>query len=165
MRSRKPLILHVLLILTLVPLLNPAGSVNAYAQDNPTPEEQAQTLLSTLTAEERVGQLFLLNFFGTDTTPESEIYDLIVNYHIGGVILRADHDNFIGPDNLLQNTVELIRSLQQNEQLASRGTITDTQTGEIQQPAFIPLLVGISQPGDGAPNKAGHGFAGTDGGG
>ncbi len=149
--TRKRLLLHVLLACVLLPLLNPAGSLRAYAQDSPSPREKAETLLASLTPEERVGQLFLVNFRGTDLSPESEIYDLITRFHIGGVILRADHDNFNGPENVLDNTVDLVQSLQQTEWNATQGTITETQTGELLQPVFIPLLVGISQPGDGAP--------------
>ena len=60
-----------------------------------TPEERAQALLSTLTPEERVGQLFMVTFNGSNIDEDSEIYDLIINHHLGGVVLQRDNDNFI----------------------------------------------------------------------
>ena len=57
-------------------------------------DEQAQALLEKLTPEERVGQLFLVTFTGPEAAMASatgaQIYDLIVNYHVGGVILKSD---------------------------------------------------------------------------
>jgi len=54
-----------------------------------TPREQAIELLERLTPEERVGQLFLVTFNGTDVGPESQIAALIDNHHVGGVILLS----------------------------------------------------------------------------
>ncbi len=116
-----------------------------------TPEARAQALLDSLTPEERVGQLFLVNFSGTDTSNESEIYDLIVNYHVGGVVLRADHGNITGPENTPATTQSLITRLQETAWLATQQTMTNTLTGEPFTPVHIPLFVAVSQPGDGAP--------------
>ena len=53
-----------------------------------------RAVFQKMTAEERIGQLFLVTFTGTDTTDKSQIYDLIVNHHVGGVVLLAANDNF-----------------------------------------------------------------------
>jgi len=58
-------------------------TVPAQAQ-TPTPPPGVQLVLDSMTPEERVGQLFLVTFSGTDTSESSEIYDLIVRYHVGG---------------------------------------------------------------------------------
>jgi hypothetical protein len=67
--------------------------------------ERAQTLLDRLTPEERVGQLFLITFTGPEAgvgpATGAQIYDLIINYHVGGVILKAANDNFLGSDQTL----------------------------------------------------------------
>src|SRR5947207_3379081 len=56
-------------------------------------------LMTKMTAEEKVGQLFLVTFTGTDAGPQSHIYDLITNHHIGGVVLTRANDNFVAaPD-------------------------------------------------------------------
>ncbi len=39
--------------------------------------------------EERVGQLFVVEFDGNTFDDDSQLVDLITNYHIGGVSLKA----------------------------------------------------------------------------
>jgi len=112
--------------------------------------EKAQALLDTMTPEERVGQLFLVSFQGTEVGSETQIYDLIVQQHIGGVILEAERGNF-APEETLASTWELIQSLQQAESAGAQIEAFDTVTQIPHFPAYIPLFVGISQNGDGYP--------------
>ena len=85
-------ILRCFVLLTLLAsLLGPV--VGAHAQ-TATPPPQVRALLSSMSPEERVGQLFLVTFSGTDISDESQIYDLIANQHVGGVMLLAENDNF-----------------------------------------------------------------------
>ncbi|HZD56678.1 MAG TPA: glycoside hydrolase family 3 N-terminal domain-containing protein [Anaerolineales bacterium] len=118
---------------------------------NDTASERAQALLQGLTPEERVGQLFLVGFQGTDAGPDSQIYDLITHHHIGGVILTAENDNFEAQPQTLTGIVKLIRQLQNDEWSATQSTQVNPGTNEEFTPAFIPLLIGVSQEGDGAP--------------
>ena len=55
----------------------------------------AQQMLAKMSPEERVGQLFLVAFTGSSVNEQSQIYDLVTRYHIGGVVLRAENDNFL----------------------------------------------------------------------
>ena len=144
-----PNIAFVLLILQLLSPLA-AGLVAPLSQST-SPEERAQTLLDSLTPEERVGQLFLLDFMGVNTDAESQIYDLIVNHHIGGVILKSENDNFIGPENTPREALRLIQTLQQNEWLASQEDQIMPDSLDTFRPTYIPLFIGISQTGDGYP--------------
>jgi len=118
-------------------------------------DERAQALLEQLTPEERVGQLFLLTFFGPEagvgSATGAQIYDLIVNYHVGGVILKSINDNFVGSDRTLAITQSLTGQLQRNEYTASQEPHTNPETLETFTPAYIPLFIGISQEGDGYP--------------
>lgn len=116
-----------------------------------TARDRAQSLLDTLTPEERVGQLFLVTFQGTDVNFESQIYDLIVNHHIGGVILQSASDNFLTPTQTKGGAWQLIRALQTAESVASQSNQINPATNEEFRPAFIPLFVGISQEGNGPP--------------
>lgn len=84
------LFLLVLFILSVMPM-------TAQAQ-TPTPPAAIRLVLDSMTPEERVGQLFLVSFTGTDTGPESQIYDLVVQRHVGGVVLAGKNDNFTGDD-------------------------------------------------------------------
>ena len=98
-----------------------------------------------------MGQLFLVTFQGTDASDASQIYDLIVNYHVGGVVLLADNDNFAAVPDTLTGAHRLIASLQEAEHLGSAVQILDTDSGRLVTPAYIPLWVGIAQEGNGAP--------------
>ncbi|NLG97591.1 MAG: hypothetical protein GX491_09550 [Chloroflexi bacterium] len=110
--------------------------------------QKAQELLAKLTPEERIGQLFLVTFQGASFDETSQIYDLITNHHIGGVVLMRSNDNFVGPENTLERASQLTRELQKSEWDASRFTIVDPTSGSPFSPQYIPLLIGISQEGD-----------------
>jgi beta-N-acetylhexosaminidase len=117
--------------------------------------DAAQTLLDKLTPEERVGQLFLLAFSGPEAAISSatgaQIYDLIVNYHVGGVVLSSANDNFVGSDQTLVVAQSLTDQLQRDEYTGSQTPKINPDTNESYFPAYIPLLIGISQDGDGYP--------------
>lgn len=109
-------------------------------------DDPAGSLLKKLTPQEKVGQLFLVSFNGTDVSVQSQIYDLIVNQHVGGVVLTSSNDNF-SAENTVQAASQLITDLQLAE---LNGATNDTAVGQI--PSYIPLYIGISQEGGGAPN-------------
>lgn len=118
-------------------------------------QEIAQQILSGMQPEEKVGQLFLISFYGPEAAPSTEaskqIYDLIINYHIGGVILQAKNDNFLGGDQTIPILMSLTDQLQRNEYSASRQNQVNAVTNETFRPVYIPLFIGISQNGGGSP--------------
>jgi beta-N-acetylhexosaminidase len=142
----------VLALMLMIQLLAPAtGSASAPEQTS-TPEPHIQDLLNQMTPEERVGQLFLVEFVGAEVPADSPIFQLITSHHIGGVVLKAENDNFIGPDNTPQAAWQLIQSLQNAELSASQNSIEDPFSGDQYFPTFIPLFISISQDGDGFPS-------------
>jgi beta-N-acetylhexosaminidase len=83
-------------LLALLPLIAPASPLTA---QDPAPAplpyaDQVKTLIAGMSVQQRIGQLFVVGFPGNITAPSADIADLIVNYHIGGVLLRAANDNF-----------------------------------------------------------------------
>jgi len=137
-------------------LLIPLSLVQAAPPEQQTiNDDAALALLDELTPEERVGQLFLVAFSGPEAAISSEtgaqIYDLIVNYHVGGVVLTAANDNFVGSDQTLVIAQSLTDQLQRDEYNGSQTPQTNPDTNESYLPAYIPLLIGVSQNGDGAP--------------
>ncbi len=130
------------------------GKAAPSAQDTSN-TDKAQALLDQLTPEERVGQLFLITFPGPEagvgSVTGAQIYDLIINYHVGGVILEAANDNFVGSDQTLGIAQSLTDQLQRDEYSASQSTQVNPVTDESFTPAYIPLFIGISQEGDGYP--------------
>ncbi|HSL45586.1 MAG TPA: glycoside hydrolase family 3 N-terminal domain-containing protein [Anaerolineales bacterium] len=137
----------LLLLTTIASLLLPIPAVRAGMQfQNP----EAQALLATMTPEERVGQLFLVTFQGIDVHDQTQIYDLIANQHVGGVVLLAANDNFLPEPDTIPSVYQLISDLQKIEAntTTSSSPETSAQTGE---KTYVPLFIGISQEGDGGP--------------
>jgi beta-N-acetylhexosaminidase len=119
--------------------------------------DYAKSLLEKLQPEERVGQLFLVTFDGFEagpstqmSEPNAKIYNLIDNYHIGGVVLLASNDNFVGSDQTLPVAQSLTRQLQIDEYNSSQQEKNNPVTGEKYYSPYIPMFVGITQEGDGS---------------
>ena len=139
-------LVHALFLLSLA--LSLAGPAPAAAQDGIY--STADEILAAMTPEERVGQLFLVTFSGIDTGLDAPIYDLVVNQHIGGVVLLAGHDNFVGAPYPVTGAYDLITALQRLEWDSTFQPPVEA-TGP-QTRVYVPLFVGVSQEGDGWPN-------------
>lgn len=125
-----------------------------YGQDEPVADPsfiKARALLNQLSPAEKVGQLFLITMDGMDAGENSPIYDLIQNYHIGGIMLRRENENFYNDPDVLTNTVELINSLQQVEEDASSRFLSNEDPLSLRK--YIPLFIGINQMGDVYPDN------------
>lgn len=146
------LLVGILVSALILPVFGAPVQVHSQAL---SPAGQADQLLSQLTPEERIGQLFLVTFQGTNVGPDSQIYDLIHTQHVGGVALLARNDNIAPTDNNPQSTpiqvAALIRQLQQTEWEASLKPQVNPDTGNSYYPAYVPLFTAISQEGDGVP--------------
>jgi beta-N-acetylhexosaminidase len=157
-RARPNWLIRAVWSLTLLALLagRPLNTLPARAQTpSEAASEQAAAQLARLTPEERVGQLFIIGFQGAEAPPGSPIHTLITGYHVGGVVLLARNDNIIDNSNDPQATIQqvsaLIQQLQQSEWDSSLSAQENPATGESFVPNYIPILVGISQEGDGYP--------------
>ncbi|MFZ3070118.1 MAG: glycoside hydrolase family 3 N-terminal domain-containing protein [Anaerolineaceae bacterium] len=135
-------VLAVCLVMALL-----GGLIPGIAQANPSEQSiQAANLLAQMSPAEKVGQLFLVTFDGSDVSPTSELYDLITNRHIGGFVLRADHDNFVDPD-AVSSAYDLIATMQTQAWEKTQQQPESTITGE--PPVYVPLYIGIEQSGGG----------------
>lgn len=125
----------------------------AEAQGGGQPEIPAEVkqAFGKMSPEERVGQLFLVTFTGTDTSNTTQIYDLLVNQHVGGVVLLAANDNFAGAPDTVQSVYQLTRSLQQIEWNSAANPPVDPTTDQPLVRTYVPLFVATSQDGDGPP--------------
>ena len=147
-KKRRSAILAIVLA-CLLPLVTFSSGFAQSSTNNPTAQRSATSMLARLSPEERVGQLFLVTFDGREIGQDSLIYDLISNYHIGGVILKRDNDNFSGPDNSVNSTYGLISGLQ-NVEWQARDDLIETADGSAIND-FVPLFIGVSQAGDSYP--------------
>ncbi len=141
----------LVIILMLAAVTSPAGVVSAERSQQADPAVLAEQMLEQMTAEEKVGQLFLVSFEGSEVSNNSQLQQLISQYHIGGVVLSARNDNFQGPEDTLIQAYGLNADLQQVEWQSSQAEQTDPLTQELFTPRYIPLFIGISQEGDLTP--------------
>jgi beta-N-acetylhexosaminidase len=136
------------LLIVLTSILKPTRSAEAETQLQTT---DAKAILDSMTPEERVGQLFLVTFQGTETHDQTQIYDLIANHHVGGVVLQAANDNFLPQPDTISNAYQLIRNLQTIESGATKAS-PSAPNAQSEKQVYVPLFIGISQEGDGAPH-------------
>jgi beta-N-acetylhexosaminidase len=112
-----------------------------WLQFSPTSNSQAQEpdpvaeLMSRMPVEDKVGQLFIVPFVGAEANPGSDVYQLITEYRVGGVILLAANSNFNNDASAPRQVAELTNTLK----------TTAFQTNG------IPLFVAIDHEGDGFP--------------
>ncbi|MDF1498966.1 MAG: glycoside hydrolase family 3 N-terminal domain-containing protein [Anaerolineales bacterium] len=105
-------------------------------------QDPAAEILSRMSPEERVGQLFLITFQGSDFNEDSPIYDLIVNHHISGVILDRENDNFVASPDTLSGLSELTGKLQNlNREVSLLGIIPDPQEPDNPPSVYVPLFI------------------------
>ena len=148
MRRLFPWLSIVSVLAFIASLFRPIPAARAEAQFQVS---KAQTVLAAMTPEERVGQLFLVTFQGTETHDQTQIYDLIANHHVGGVVLRAANDNFLPEPDTISGAHQLIGALQTIDADVAGAPLSNkdsTPDGS----SYVPLFVGISQEGDGAPH-------------
>jgi beta-N-acetylhexosaminidase len=127
----------VLLALVLLALTAPFPPRLLHAQGaRPDLENQIEALLSAMTVEERVGQLFVVAFEGSDTGPGSDVAALIRQEQVGGVVLLAANANFLNNADTPRQVAELTNRLQ----ALAMGSGSE-----------VPLFVAVEHEGDGYP--------------
>lgn len=104
-------------------------------------EALIQSIISRMSVEERVGQLFLVTFQGADTGSASDIAGLIRDYKIGGVVLSPTNGNFRNEGDTPQQVAQLSNAVQN---LALQSNPANP----------VPLFVAVEQTGDGYPYTA-----------
>ncbi|NSW53977.1 MAG: hypothetical protein HPY85_15860 [Anaerolineae bacterium] len=141
-------IVSLLLVSSLTQALPIRAAVPGAADAQSIAHNKAEMMLAEMSTPEKVGQLFLLGFRGNDTGRDALITSLVQDYHIGGVVLSSANDNFQPGQNPAAEAAALIEDLQSVE------WDTSNQNETLDQPSgdqYIPLYIGISQPGDSAP--------------
>lgn len=103
----------------------------SYAQE---PDRVAE-LMSRLSVEDKVGQLFIVSFDGADVNPGSDIFQLVTEYRVGGVVLFSANRNFNNDASAPRQVAELNNALQ--------TTAFHTNS--------LPLFIAIDHEGDDYP--------------
>jgi beta-N-acetylhexosaminidase len=127
---------RLILIIAILGLLQalPATVTPSQAQ---TPEEDQRIaeMMSQMSVDDKVGQLFLVSFVGNNANPDSDIWKLITEYKVGGVILLAANSNFNNDPSAPRQIAELTNALK---------TTAFRTNG-------LPLFVAVDHEGDGYP--------------
>ncbi len=144
----KRILVGMVLFIVLAGSIGISASVQA---QTPTPPPNIDSILSSMTPEERVGQLFLVTFTGTDTGDKSQVYDLITHHHVGGVVLLASNDNFVAAPGTVPEVHALISRLQELEYNRSLTQENDPVTGQSTDLTYVPLFIGIAYEGNELP--------------
>jgi len=102
-----------------------------------------EILLTNMTPEERVGQLFLISAPVDQMDPEGYIYDLVENYYVGGVIMEppTTSDSSYTTIEMQQiiNDLQEFRSI-----ITSEATIYNPDQDRMEKPEYIPLFISTS---------------------
>jgi beta-N-acetylhexosaminidase len=114
---------------------------SACAQDSPVDQ-----LMAMMTPEEKVGQIFMVDFVGIETSPESRIADLVVQYKVGSVFISESNGNILndGEEPTAGQVARLTNALQALAHGASAGELNGAE-------AFVPLFIAVQQEGNGYP--------------
>ena len=109
-------------------------------------------ILNRMTPEERIGQLFLIEFHrtpgGWDREPRIEV--LIQKYKVGGVVFLAANENlFNGRDVYGDSTLAQVASLTNTLQKYVHDAGDPPNINN--EPDHVPLLIAIDHEGDGYP--------------
>lgn len=152
---------------TAQPAAPPAAPLNA-AEDEEI-DARIDALMAGMAVEDKVGQLFIVNFRGSEVGFESDIALLIHGYRVGGVVLSPANGNFTndkGTDTpaqaaALTNRLQALaygRLLPEDQALeveegqpfdvAGLPALWDGAAEAARPPVNLPLLIGVEQFGD-----------------
>jgi beta-N-acetylhexosaminidase len=99
-------------------------------------------VLASLTIDERVGQLVMVNFVGDDVSAESDIGGLVRDFKVGAVLVTASNGNIVNRGDTAAQLADLSNALQQRAHDATLRS--DAANGEY----FLPLFIATDNEGD-----------------
>ncbi len=112
-------------------------------------QESAEEILSRMSPRERVAQLFMVTFNGSSFDQEDDIYKLVADWGISGVILRRGKDNLVETPDTIAALKDLTADLQRVRFEASalgaqelEGSSASPGGGE-----YIPLFIAMEHAG------------------
>jgi len=145
-------------LIALAAWLSVAAPPNALYAQNPTPTQlplpyaqKVNALLRSMSVNQKIGQLFLISAQGNLDAARADLTDLIVNYRVGGIQLRAVNQNFANGADGIKQFAEFANFAQTTTALSGTVNISGTTQAISQTASFVPMWVAVAQEGDGAP--------------
>lgn len=133
-------LLSLLALCGMLTLLLPRDVI---AQDDPITE-----IMEKMTLQERVGQLFMVDFPGDDTSEGSAIDQLIREYKVGAVLLSESRGN-INNQAEVPTALQVARLTNELQSLAFQANSWDIDGQEF----FVPLFIAVEEEGNGYPHS------------
>jgi beta-N-acetylhexosaminidase len=129
--------------LVAVAVVGVAPWTESNATPRPASAQQAMLdrVLASLTPDERVGQVVMVNFTGDDVSAESDIAALVRDFKVGSVLVTASNGNVVNRDDTPGQLAGLTNGLQDRAFEASARAGAE---GEY----FVPLLIATDNEGD-----------------
>ena len=124
----------------IIGLLLPPANTPAAAQSM---DDRVEQILAAMSDEQRVGQVFMVDFLGSKVEPDSAIVHLIREYHVGAVYLTWLNNGSTAQG--LGAPAEVARLTNSLQQLACE----DTHLPNVAD--CIPLFIAMDHEGDGYP--------------
>jgi beta-N-acetylhexosaminidase len=109
-------------------------------------DDKVAQLMAEMSSAEKVGQIFLVTFPGSEVTDGALVTELIRDYNIGGVVLLPENGNIVNTGDTPKQVATLVGQLQEAAWNASQPTTDTLKTGP-----FIPLFIAVSHEGNGMP--------------
>ncbi|MEX2226001.1 MAG: glycoside hydrolase family 3 N-terminal domain-containing protein [Dehalococcoidia bacterium] len=117
-----------------------AGRPSAARAGEPDPAF-LDRVIASLTIDERVGQLVMVNFVGDDVSSESEVASLVEDFKVGSVLVTASNGNVVNRDDTAAQLADLTNGLQQRAHEANARLDAGTEY-------FVPLFIATDNEGD-----------------
>jgi beta-N-acetylhexosaminidase len=126
-----------------------AALIVAGAWRGEAPRAAAQTpgdafldrVVASLTVDERLGQLVMVNFVGDDVSAQSDVAALVRDYKVGSVLVTASNGNVVNRGDTPAALAALTSGLQQQ-------AFEATHRGDGASEYFLPLLIATDNEGD-----------------
>ncbi len=98
-------------------------------------------VLASLSVDERVGQLVMVNFVGDDVSESSDIAALIRDFKVGAVLVTASNGNVVNRGDTARQLAELTNGLQETAFASNRRSDAGSEY-------FVPLFIATDNEGD-----------------
>jgi beta-N-acetylhexosaminidase len=132
-------------------MVGPIATAFSQQEDTPPVSPEVSQLMEQMTSLEKVGQLFLVTFVGSDVSARSDVARLIQQSRVGGVVLSPTNGNFVNNGRSPERLRDVVNGLQT---LALTPPLTSSTALTAATYTPIPLWVALNQEGDEYPYSA-----------
>jgi beta-N-acetylhexosaminidase len=124
-------------------LLSTGSSLHTHGSST---NDRIERIIESMSLEERVGQVFMIDFVGAYTSEQDAFVELIRDYKVGSVVLTWPNNNI---QNEAENTpLQLAELSNRLQELAYHSSRNEDGEGE---GYFLPLFIAMDHEGDGYP--------------